>query len=217
MAGCPCPYLGYRTTSTDALCVLTGIPPIKISIKNNTLLHLVTKENETILIDNEELDESSFMTKLKTYNFPDYNKLTNLNIIEENTKFKHCAITIFTDGSRMEDGTSAAFVVYKENIEIFTHQIKLNEKNSIYQAELIAIQQALNWIRNYNHNHFLIYTDSESSVKALQRLFPQNEITKQIYEKILEMPDKTIHIKWLVGWLVFYGTRSIKDILRQTR
>ena len=61
----------------------------------------------------------------------------------------------------------------------------------------------------------LIYTDSETSFKVLQRLFPQNEIIKQMYEKIRKMPEKMIHIKWTKAHIGTTGNERADYLAKQ--
>ena len=72
----------YRSVSTDAICVLTGILPIKITLMNENIKYGILNENLTIEIEDAILSKEDFMKNLKTYDFPDYNKLNNLQVQE---------------------------------------------------------------------------------------------------------------------------------------
>ena len=161
----------YRTVSTDALCIITGVLPIKISIKNNTIPYMVFNNNYVISMENEEMNADSFEKELNTYEFSNYNDIKNLIILGNKEDINNQEITIYTDGSKMDSGTASAFVVYENDIEIFTSQYLLNKKNSIYQVELSAIKEAIAWFNDSKYSTALICTDSEASVKVLQKLF----------------------------------------------
>lgn len=80
----------------------------------------------------------------------------------------------------MSNVVGAAFTVYFENLFIYDFKINLHSKNSIYQAELVAIKHAVNVFINSGFTKVVIFTDSRASYMVLQRTFPINEITKDI-------------------------------------
>lgn len=93
---------------------------------------------------------------------------------------------IYTDGSKMESGTAVAFTVNLDNTYIHDHSIRLRKNNSIYQAELIAIRCAVEWFTNTSYGTAYLYSDSQSSIYALDKTFPQNEIVLEIYKMMIE-------------------------------
>ncbi|GBN12416.1 hypothetical protein AVEN_245412-1 [Araneus ventricosus] len=52
-------------------------------------------------------------------------------------------VLIFTDGSRTEEGVGAAFCVFSNNQKIFHRTIKLNNYNTVFQAEITALNEAI--------------------------------------------------------------------------
>ena len=132
----------YRSVSTDALCTITGIPPILITLENEYKVYGVLNGLEEILIENETISKTNLSTKIKTYDFPNFKQLNNLFIIEDlktHGDTNDFDVVVYTDGSRMSNGTASAFVAYVNDQEVNTCQIKLCKFNSIFQAELTAI------------------------------------------------------------------------------
>ncbi|MEE9605315.1 MAG: reverse transcriptase domain-containing protein [Candidatus Scalindua sp.] len=74
---------------------------------------------------------------------------------------------VFTDGSKIEKFSSAAF--YVKNLQI-RKSFKLNSI-SIYKAELFAILQALIWLESSNIQQTLIVSDSLSSLVSIKEQF----------------------------------------------
>lgn len=53
-------------------------------------------------------------------------------------------IVIYTDGSKLESGTTgSAYVAYKNNTKIMTWSVPLRQSNSVFQAELLAMHKAV--------------------------------------------------------------------------
>lgn len=93
-------------------------------------------------------------------------------------------IAIYTDGSRMQDGRSgAAFVVYNEEREVHTAKYKLGEWSSIFQCELLALREALTYIRDhiYAFRECTIYSDSKSALSSLQTLTRPTRLQVEVW------------------------------------
>ena len=109
----------YRTVSNDALCLLTGIPPVKIQIKNNNIKYHIFNEDENIEIKGEILCKHSFMHDLKTFEYPEFDKTCNFEVLVDENNIRDAHVVIYTDGSKMDVGTSSAFMAFKGQLETF--------------------------------------------------------------------------------------------------
>ena len=85
---------------------------------------------------------------------------------------------IFTDGSKAGDAVAAA-AVYNDN-ELTS---RLPDKCSIFSAELRAIDLALDHIENSEHQHFIIFSDSLSSLQALENQKLENPTILHILDR----------------------------------
>lgn len=139
------------------------------------------------------------MLKENTYDFPDYLNLNNLQILEDIPQqiVDLTKVKIYTDGSLMDQGTASAFTVYYENRFIHDYSVRLHQLNSIYQAELYAILLSIQWLSTSPFTSALILTDSKSSLDVLKILFPKNKIIRQIYNELLNLPQKQITLTWI--------------------
>lgn len=71
-------------------------------------------------------------------------------------------------------------------------KIKLPVYANTYEAELIAIQEALKKILIFNNNTtFAIYSDSLSSLKAIENPYNNNTIVHQVKNNNKKNPSKT--------------------------
>ena len=104
-------------------------------------------------------------------------------------------LAIFTDGSKSQEGTGCAAIT-----TIATRKRSLDNKASIYTAELIAIQEALNIIEETNFPKNIIYSDSKSSILGIMKYSPTNHIIQQIQEQINRIKnnrDVNITLCWI--------------------
>lgn len=189
----------YRSVSTDALCVLAGAPPIHLEFSGSALKYRILKGDDSIEIDNLKIDASTLVRKIHSYEYPNYYEKHHINFINPVTRVvpRVNHPIIFTDGSKMLQGVSSAFTVTLKDNTIYEQRIKLRSFNTIYQAELVAISEAIDWCRSTEFNNFYLYTDSLSSYSAMQRLFPTDEILYKIFTNLRLMNNKMLHIGWV--------------------
>lgn len=104
---------------------------------------------------------------------------------------------IYTDGSKIDDNVGLAVCVLntKESKSIDTIIKKLDPFNSVFQAELTAISLAADWAISNNKN-IHIFTDSLSSVLALQSTTNKSKYLFDIKEKLNKNSSK-IKITWV--------------------
>ncbi|GBN63100.1 hypothetical protein AVEN_138099-1 [Araneus ventricosus] len=74
---------------------------------------------------------------------------------------------VYTDGSKINEETGLAVCILKDNDNSQNFLFKLKPYNSVFQAELEAIQFAANWAASEN-SKINLYTDSLSSILTLQ-------------------------------------------------
>lgn len=181
----------YKQTSTAALCTLTGIPPLNLQIKKTATegrvlrLGLPTENHNPSLYENKE--NTSHVTPYKEY----------LNILEEE-KEDEADIQIYTDGSKLNNNTGYAYCVYKSNKLIREDQTQLRSENTVYQAELLAIEEAITWANTSHHKSATIYSDSQSGITALTDIFSRHPINISIITLLQETTIK-ITFKWIKG------------------
>ncbi|GBM37662.1 hypothetical protein AVEN_9953-1 [Araneus ventricosus] len=98
---------------------------------------------------------------------------------------------VYTDGSRIENETGFAVCTFKDNQNINNFCFKLQPHNSVFQAELAAIQYAANWAASNNYK-INIYTDRLSSIMALKSAISRSSF-------VISAKNDLSAVKGLVG------------------
>lgn len=108
----------------------------------------------------------------------------------------------FTDGSKFEFGTGAAYIVFS-HIHRSQDYIHLGEHATVFQAEITAINMAaldLLEVEMSNHNiHFHI--DSQGAMKSLEAFFTKHKCVaecKRLLNKLTEYNNK-VYLNWIPG------------------
>ena len=117
-------------------------------------------------------------------------KLENFLNIQNNFPDHH---HIYTDGSKqaMKVGCAAVF----QNQKLLKC---LPNESSIYSAEVIAIDLAMNTIANYKSAKFIIYSDSKSVLQALQSKNSSTPLITRLLDKMNTLSkNNSIILTWI--------------------
>ncbi|XP_023209565.1 uncharacterized protein LOC111612566 [Centruroides sculpturatus] len=72
-------------------------------------------------------------------------------------------VEIYTDGSKDGSVVGAAFCVFCNGVQVYEQSVRLNEEASVFQAELVALVRASQWILLHpGPEPVTVYSDSQS-------------------------------------------------------
>lgn len=127
----------------------------------------------------------------------------------------HDHIQIFTDGSKHDDRVGAAFIVLNNNgTTLKTKKLKLHDHCSVFQAEMLALEYATDWIISYNNtNKFCLLSDSKSGLTELMNPNTTNYLANNILVNYnhIKQQGKTIQFVWVRGH-IGVGGNELADI-----
>ena len=165
-----------------------NIPPLDIFLQEVSLLSYARLKPQ---LDKPWRSKTSFQTPhlnyweyhLRKVSMPETDDRCNeylgiklyhviLSSFETNTiKIKPSKYTIYTDGSKTENGAGAGYVVYYKRKRIQTESISLPDNTTVFQAEITAIYQAMLFMIGRCGTHKVSYIkilcDSQAAIKAL--------------------------------------------------
>lgn len=108
-------------------------------------------------------------------------------------------ISMFTDGSKSDKGTGAAVVVMRkcDNKLVYeSYKIKMNALASVFSAELVAIESAVNSVKLTKNTSVTIYSDSKSALQAILKYDSKNPIVQNIHILILMINKNNTKVKF---------------------
>jgi ribonuclease HI len=115
---------------------------------------------------------------------------------------------IYTYGSKMDQKTLYAVITANRTLKI-----RLANDASVYTAELSAISQALSLIEKETEVRWPIFSDSLSSLKAIESMYPKsNPILTEIQDKLAEIGEmKTVKFVWTPGHAGISGNKKVDE------
>jgi hypothetical protein len=100
---------------------------------------------------------------------------------------KHVSIiSMYTDGSKSANGTGAGVIVVRKSENVYEpYRLKLNKIASVFSAELVAIEAAVNSLKKNKDTSCTIYSDSKSALQAILKYDSKNPIVQNIHILLL--------------------------------
>jgi ribonuclease HI len=116
-------------------------------------------------------------------------------------RLKSTDLVVYTDGSKSEQGTGAAFWAQERHQE---HKVKLNEWNSVLTAELVAIGEAVEWAatQSVRNRRVVVITDSRSAQQVIMQGDHKSN-SGQLRERIYKAAQQVVNGEGQVqiGWV----------------
>jgi ribonuclease HI len=201
----------YRTTSSEALCILTGMTPIIIRTEEAAKQYSIMKRkaSQTHVCDND--------VDLKDWPHPaDAVKIT------EAKYYKASTVLAYTDGRKYEKSVGSGVSVFI-GMEISAQmKLKLDSRCSNNQAEQLAIIKALEAIGSLNNTEInprtaTIFTGSRITLDSLQNANNHAYLIEEIRKRvaILESSEWKIEFSWVKAHVGIYGNEMADRVAKE--
>lgn len=189
----------YKNVSTHSLQVLLGIPPLLITLELKNLKSRIILQKDILLTEKPPpLTIKDFEAKILKYNINPELNIGNL-IIADKIIQRQDMIHIYTDGSKVDNHTAFALIAFKGEEKIYDSTVRIQEENTVFQAELQAVVNAVHWAISSSYNKFQILTDSQATVLSLASLFPKTQTLYELKQLIFNSSNKLFYITWVRG------------------
>ena len=143
-----CVARAFHTLSTNSSLALGDLIPIDLRIKELAELEDVKLSKTTRFLpsDREYQSRVRFTERSHPSNMfkSDYKEVLSQEVSVAYERSSD--LSIYTDGSKMDDNVGSAFIVRSNGSTVKTKQLKLENYCSVFQAELVAIKESLKYL-----------------------------------------------------------------------
>ena len=125
-------------------------------------------------------------------------------------------INCFTDGSKTEQGTGCGYIFKGNKVRDVNRNCKgLHTKNSVFQAEVLAIGEAAREMTNigYTGKNITFHVDSQAALRAVDKYLVKSKLvesTKSSLNRLCE--ENTVSLTWIPAHVGHLGN-EFADIL----
>ena len=232
----------YGSTPTAGLEVITYTTPLTIHIRQEAAMaylrtkHLVKLDRQKLFIANSPLKtghrqfiesflvEIGFVDNLSDeiplrYN---WNQPYTIDIssFDKGDPDELGDFTVYTDGSKNnKNQVGAGLVIYEGSRTPYEEHWHLGENLTVYQSELYAINKAIESLINqavaYDRLSIIIYTDSRSSLQALQsKTITSRQLQNLVNNLTLLGMRHDVTLRWIKAHVGHSGNEKADELAK---
>lgn len=202
---------GFRTISTAASISIAQLNPLPSKIQSiadieTTKFTGVSQYLPTDIPIERRAQPNSFLhpSHRLPISFNEIKTTEEFDIFRSDNYNNHL---VFTDGSKIEDKVGSAFIIFKPNGNNATNKYKLHNCCSVFQAELIAINNAVKYIFKQKIPTTNIFSDCKSALLEISNPNSQNFIVNEIHHTLhsARLQNLEIYFSWVKAHINILG------------
>ena len=123
-------------------------------------------------------------------------------------------INLYTDGSKTSHGAGAGYVIIAEKAKVqYTQSLNLPSTATWFQAELIAITQAAEYLFHAGDKprYIKIFCDSQVAPKALGGSICKANTVKEAHDNKLAERNKSVRLQWIKAHIGLDGNKLANE------
>lgn len=218
-----------RSTPQAALEVILNLLPIEIHIKSIAAKSAIRLREAKVwkqqlyghgnILEQfrsvKSITTTDYISPYMDFRVPFFTKIPTREEWESNSVINAEDIQIFTDGSKMEQGTGSG--IYCESLQI-DESHRLSNDCSVFQAEIFAIEMALKNIntRNIPEDRITIFVDSQAAIKALRNNVVKSTAVSRCRNELIRAATRhQVNICWVPGHCNIEGNEKADELARK--
>lgn len=157
----------YRTVSLNSALVLAGVLPLDIRIREASTLYKAKRGVHLSVLGDREMERMA--PAIESPHPSEQYELELGRLVDEEQYQSHSdyAVRIFTDGSKIEGKVGAAYSVWNQDRETKARKLTLPSYCTVYQAELLALKEAVEEVLKGKNTAHAIYSDSMAALQTV--------------------------------------------------
>ncbi|GBN10352.1 hypothetical protein AVEN_216745-1 [Araneus ventricosus] len=210
-----CGFLSIVCKLSAYLLWITGLQPLHLQIQQEATYARVARARSasnffTVIFSPTDYESKSSGIHIHPHPPPSFLLHNQISFAENHIDSGVKAI--YTDGSKTDEGTGSAYCILENYGIIASWQGKLDRRNSVFQAEILAIRMTIGAASSL-HRPIKIWTDSLSSLMAILNPKSHHSVVQEI--QTLLFSHKHIHLRWLKAHVGYLGNECADQLAKE--
>lgn len=207
----------YRTVSLNPALILAGMLPLDLRIREVASLYEARKGVPQLEPRNMEVEKMAPVIKTP---HPaermslDFDSLMNEEQYLNSTNFN---FRIFTDGSKIEGRVGAALSIWNGDAETKALKLTLSPYCTVYQAELLALCQAVRETHKLRGTTFGIFSDSTAALQTETNPDSSHPLAVETRDTIrrCKLQNKSVSLFWIKAHAGLEGNERADQLAKE--
>ncbi|GBM54123.1 hypothetical protein AVEN_119852-1 [Araneus ventricosus] len=203
----------YRTTSTAALQVILGIPPLHLQLQRDARGTALFRLRLPLSTNISDIDPSEIEEKATGWSTHPSEHLSPFQISLDDGGNINTGLRIYTDGSKTERGVGAAFCVLTDVNITHRWSTRLSLRNTVFQAEILALLKAVEHAVSLPTQQLTILVDNQASINSEANPKSHNSIARKIFKLLHSHPH--IRVSWIKAHAGYKGNEEAGRLAKE--
>ncbi|XP_073963046.1 uncharacterized protein [Choristoneura fumiferana] len=207
----------YRTVSHNAALLLAGMLPLDLRVREAALLYEAKRGANLPQLGDREIERRG--SALETphpaeQTSIEFGILADQDALNKNEQY---TTRIYTDGSKIGGRVGAALSIWQGDAETRAVKLALSDYCSVYQAELLALQEATSVALNSAGSSFGVYSDSRAALQTISNhrcLHPLAIATRENLTSI-SLQGKELSLFWIKAHAGLDGNERADQLAKE--
>ncbi|GBN27646.1 hypothetical protein AVEN_33139-1 [Araneus ventricosus] len=203
----------YKTTSTAALQLILGIPPLHLQLQREARGTAIFRLRIPLSTNVCDIDPSEIEEKATGWSAHPSEHLSPTQISLDDGGNINTGLRIYTYGSKSEKGVGAAFCVLTDVNITHRWSTRLSLRNTVLQAEILALLKAVEYAVALPTQQRTILVDNQACIKLDESPKSHNSIARKIF-KLLQS-HRHIRVSWIKAQAGYIGNEEADRLTRK--
>ena len=201
----------FCTTSSEAICILTGMTPIITKTEGSVKQYNIRKRKGS--------QSHVFNNDVELKDWPHLANAVKITVVKD---YKETTVQSYTDGSKYEQGVGSGAAVFIGKEILAQIKLKLNSRCSNNQAEQLALIKALEAIGSIHTTDINLYTatifpNSKITLDSLQNAKNHTYLIEEIRKRvdILKSSEWKIEFSWVKAHIGIYRNKMADRLAKE--
>ena len=167
-------------------------------------------EDNGIYTYGQEVDDCCVMRP--TLNFT----LDTSSFVDPDNSSNKLDCNVYTDGSKLDGKVGSGVYILRDETEVYRHRVRIPDFSTVYQAELMAIRQAAEFLQTVpGLTTIKIFVDSQAALRTFQADFLKSKLALHTINALNLIHHQQMIFVWTKAHIGTHGNEVADELAKE--